>query len=538
MGKKLLLLAVIGFCAFTGCAQRTSKPKIVIGIVVDQMRADYLEVFQQHYGKKGLNRLMNKGAWFKNCYINYLPSYTGPGHACIYTGSVPSIHGIVGNNWYSKKNGTTVYCVEDKSQSAVGGTAANGFISPANMKVTSMADELRLATNHRSRTFAISLKDRGAVLPGGHTANAAYWMDDTKGHFMTSTFYTSQLATWVEDFNKKELAQSYLNLGWNTLNDKKDYLYAAQDENEYEGKFGAEERTSFPYTFAEKGPAYIKRTPYGNSIVFDFAREAILNEEIGQKDQTDFLAVSFSATDYVGHTFGPNSLEVEDTYARFDADLASFLKFLDKQYGRDNYLLFFTADHGAAHNPNYLKDKKVPAEYFFAEKELLALNEYLESKTGHKDICAKLMNGQVYFNEAKLETLFEHKRQQLIDLTIGYFNKHESVVSAFDLASLDRVIMPTAIKELYLNSYNVKLSGDVGIQLYPAVLDAYSTTGTSHGEWSPYDTKIPLLFFGHGVWSMKIDETVYMTDIAPTITNLLGITPPNGCIGKALLPRD
>ncbi len=533
MSKKLLILIWIGFGGFSLQAQTVNKPKVVIGIVIDQMRADYLNVFNKHYGNKGFNLLKNKGAWFTNCYINYLPAYTGPGHACIYTGSVPSIHGIVGNNWYDKKNASNMYCVADAKENAIGGSEIAGHISPRNLKVTTIADELRLSTNHRSRTFAISLKDRGAVLPGGHTSNASYWMDDEKGYFMTSTFYMNQLPEWVNRFNNKGLARKYLNLGWNTLSDKSKYLYAQQDENDFEGKFGDQARTSSPYNFKSMGNKYIKKTPYGNSILFDFAKQAILNEKIGQQNETDFLALSFSATDYIGHVFGPNSLEVEDTYARFDKDLASFIDFLNAQYGKDNYLLFLTADHGAANNPNYLKSKKIPAGYFFDQKEQLALNEHLEKKFGKKDLCVRLMNCQVYLNHA----LIDNKKQgdEIIEEIVSYYNAHDLIQMAFKSNRVNDVVMPSFLMQYYSNSYFIKRSGDVTLLFSPSVLDAYSYTGTSHGAWSAYDTHIPLLFYGRGVFSGMKSKKVFMTDIAPTIANMLGITPPNGSIGNVII---
>jgi len=533
MGKKLVILLWIGFGAFSVKAQSVNKPKVVIGIVVDQMRADYLNTFANHYGNRGFNLLKKRGAWFTNCYINYLPSYTGPGHASIYTGTVPGIHGIVGNNWYNRNTASNVYCVRDSNVSAVGGASVAGFISPRNLKVTTLADELRLATNNRSRSFAISLKDRGAVLPGGHTSNASYWMDDEKGNFMTSTFYMDQLPKWVQDFNAQALVRKYLDLGWNTLYAKDQYLYASKDENEYEGKYADQERSSFPYTFKEQENKYIKRTPYGNSILFEFAKEAIRKEKIGHNKETDFLAMSFSATDYVGHIFGPNSLEVEDTYARLDKEIASFIRFLNNEYGKDNYLLFLTADHGAAHNPNYLKDKKIPADYFFSQKEQLALNEHLEMKFGTKDLCVKLMNAQVYLNKKVIASA--EQEVAIKAAVIEYFNKHPLIQIAFESQRINEVVLPDFLKQYYTNSFYIKRSGDINLLFNPSVLDAYSLTGTSHGAWSAYDAHIPLIFYGAGIRADQINKKVFMTDIAPTIANMLGITSPNGSIGNVIL---
>lgn len=535
MKKMLLTLTFIGFATLLTFAQK-DKPKVVIGIVIDQMRADYLTVFEKHYKRGGFNKLKKRGAWFKNCYINYLPSYTGPGHACIYTGSVPAIHGIAGNDWFDNNTKASIYCVEDNSQNPIGGSSASGGNkSPKNLQVTTIADELRLSSNNNSRTFAISLKDRGAILPGGHTANAAYWMDDSLGYFMTSSFYRNSLPQWLRAFNKNGKVHNYLNGGWQLLKDASSYIYAARDSNQYESKLGDARTNSFPYSFAKQDGAYIKRTPFGNSILFDLAKSVIKNEKVGKRGYTDFLAISFSATDYVGHYFGPNSLEIEDTYMRFDRELAKLIDFFDDEYGKENYLLFLTADHGAAHNPNYLKDKNIPSGYFFASKEKVKLNKYLFDKFSKKDLCQAIENGQVYLATDKLAAVNKNKLYQAV---VSYFKNHEGVYTACELDKINQASLPTMIKKFLVNSYYPARCGQVAFVLKPGYLDAYSRLGTSHGVWSAYDTKIPLIFYGWNIFRRELNSKVYMTDIAPTIANMLGITPPNGCIGNALLPFD
>jgi predicted AlkP superfamily pyrophosphatase or phosphodiesterase len=535
MGKSVCIIVLAVFLSVFSQAQAVQKTKVVVGIVIDQMRADYLTNFNHLYGKGGFNLLKKKGAWFTNCYINYLPAYTGPGHASIYTGSVPGINGIVGNNWYDASSGKNIYCVQDNDVSATGGLLALGKISPRNLKVTTVTDELRLSNNFNSRTFSVSLKDRGAVLPGGHSANAAYWMEDENGHFMTSSYYSQKLPNWVSQFNRREKVREYLNQTWNPLYNKSKYLYAASDENEFEGRFGDAKNTSFPHDFKSQKGGYIKRTPYGNSILFDFAIEAILNENIGKRGHTDFLALSFSATDYIGHIFGPNSFEVEDTYARLDRDLARFIQFLNLQYGKDGYLLFLTADHGAAHNPNYLKSKKIPAAYFFDQKEQLGLNESLEKQLGKKDLCLRLMNCQVYLNHSIIKN--ETEKDKIQKSVIDYFKKHQLVQLAFVSDKIANLPLPHFLKQYYQNSFFPNRSGDLSLLFYPGVLDAYSTTGTSHGAWSAYDSHIPLVFFGGGLSPQKSSRKVYMTDIAPTLSNLLGIAAPNGSVGEVIIQK-
>ena len=473
MKKFFLFLVIAGFTPILTFAQN-KKPKAVIGIVIDQMRADYLTVYEKHYNRGGFNKLKKRGAWYKNCYINYLPTYTGPGHACIYTGTVPAINGIVGNNWFDNISKSSEYCVQDDKQRGVGGRLADGNKSPENLQVTTVADELRLSTNNNSRTFAVSLKDRGAILPGGHTANAAYWMDDSLGHFMTSTFYRNSLPQWVRNFNRGGKVRGYLDKGWNLLLNRSEYLYATRDSNRYETKLGIKKKNSFPYDFNEEVGSFIKRTPQGNSIIFDFAKELIKNEKIGQNGYTDFLAISFSATDYIGHYFGPNSLEIEDTYVRFDRELAKLIDYFDDYFGKDNYLLFLTADHGAAHNPNYLKDRNIPAGFFFDSKVKLELNAHLLSLFKMENLCKRIQNGQVYLNT---ENVSANNKQKLIDATIEFLEQREEIFTVCEIDKLYKKTLPQVLKNYITNSYYPERSGQIAFILKPAYLDAYSETG-------------------------------------------------------------
>ncbi len=535
MHKILTLLIFVLIAVQSYAKSNGDKPKLVVGIVIDQMRADYLYQYESKYGNDGFNQLKGAGTHFRNCYINYLPSYTGPGHASIYTGTVPAVHGIAGNGWYDKKKNRGEYCVRDRYANAVGGSAQNGKISPINLWVTTITDQLKLAQQSKSKTISISLKDRGAVLPGGHTADAAYWMDDSLGHFMSSTYYLNQLPDWVSAFNKADIARAYLDKKWDAVNDKKTYQYTQEQNANYVGKFADQDNPRFPFSFAAKDPSYIKKTPYGNDIVFDFAKLALLSENLGQGEHTDFLALSFSATDYIGHAFGPHSMEVEDAYIRFDKALGSFVNHLDRTYGKGNYLLFLTSDHGAAHNPNFLKDQNIPAGFVFEDSLKEDLNKFLKQKTGIDSAVISVSNNQVYFRG----NLNEASRDLASFNTVDFLNNREEIHFCTEAPMLSIAVMPNLIKEYLVNSYNRERSGDVLYIMKPAYLDAYSTTGTSHGAWGPYDTKIPLIFYGwHVPKNKNIYSKVYMTDIAPTLASLLNVTPPNGTIGKALLPFD
>lgn len=316
-----------------------TQPKLVVGIVVDQMRYDYLTRFERHYGENGFRRFLDKGFNCKNNHFNYAPTSTGPGHASVYTGTTPGTHGIIGNNWYDKTTDREVYCAGDEAYVSIGTTGDAGQMSPHRMAVTTLPDELRMHTQHKGKTIAIALKDRGAVLPGGHTANAAYWFfGGNEGKWITSSFYMDALPQWVTDFNNSGTASSYKK-AWTPLKKLEEYTESGSDDNGFEGLLDGETTPTFPHNsmaMLDKEGNYdlIKATPFGNSITTDFSLAALEHEDLGQDAITDFLAISFSSTDYVGHQYGVNSKEVEDTYIRLDRDLARLFEALDAKVGR------------------------------------------------------------------------------------------------------------------------------------------------------------------------------------------------------------
>ena len=326
MRKRLFLALCLGVMTLSSirAEERGSvpRPKLVVGVVVDQMRWDYLYRYYDMYGDGGFKRLLHGGFSCENTMLDYIPTVTAIGHTCIYTGSVPSIHGIAGNNFRVERLGKEMYCTDDSLVVGVGSQTAAGKMSPRNLWVTTVTDELRLATNFRSKTIGIALKDRAAILPAGHTANAAYWFDDKVGKWISSTYYMQQLPAWVDDFNKKDLAAQYLKQDWNTLYPMEAYVQSTADDTRYEKPFEKGGKPTFPIRtselFKKMGYGVIRTTPYGNSFTLDMAKAAVENEQLGQGEQTDFLAVSLSSTDYIGHQFGVNAVETEDTYLRVD----------------------------------------------------------------------------------------------------------------------------------------------------------------------------------------------------------------------------
>ncbi|MBC7746174.1 MAG: alkaline phosphatase family protein [Flavobacterium sp.] len=517
-------------------ATALARPKLVVGIMVDQMRWDFLYRYYDRYQAGGFKRMMKEGFSAENTNIDYATTVTGIGHATVYTGSVPSFHGISGNDFIIQETGKTMYCTEDSTVQTVGSTSAAGKMSPRNLFTTTITDELKLATNFKSKVVGISLKDRGAILPAGHTANAAYWFDDASGGWITSTYYMKELPAWVKKLNDSNLPLNYLKQDWNTLYPINTYIQSSADNNPYEGKFTGSATSTLPVktsAMIEKGVGVIRNTPYGNSITLDMAKNVIENENMGGNGVTDFLAVSFSSPDYIGHMFGPNSVEVEDTYLRLDRDIADFLNYLDQKLGKGNYTTFLTADHGVAHNPRFLVDNKIPAGLWSASETLKNLNAVLEKEFKAKNLVLSLVNYQVSFNN-RLITSEKIKETEIRELSINYLLAQPDVAFAVDINQIKSAAIPDILKEKIVNAYNRERSGVIQIILKPGYYSGYGSTGSTHGSWNPYDAHIPLIFMGWGIKPGKTYEATGMIDIAATLASLLKIQMPNGCIGRPI----
>lgn len=530
------ILPLLLFSSMALCAQKnksTERPRLVVGVVLDQMRPDMLYRFKQRYSDRGFLRLMQEGHVCETAMINYLPSYTAPGHACIYTGSVPALHGISSNDWIDRQTGKNVYCTDDASVSAVGGTQRAGKMSPRNLWANTITDELRLSSNMQSKVIAVSVKDRAAILPGGHSANGVYWMDDSNAVFMSSTFYMNQLPTWVSDFNQRGLGKQYMSRDWTPLFPLETYQASTPDDNAYEGRFVDEEKPVFPHRTSRLRLNDIKRTPYGNDIVLDFAKEALLQEQLGLDAVTDFLSISFSSTDYIGHMYGPNSVELEDTYLRMDRTMADLLDFLDKQVGEGNYTLFLTSDHGVAHNPQFLMDKRMAAGFFFGTPFRDQLNEQLKSKFAYPGIIREVSENFIWLSDSLFKAV-SLDRQAVMDEILRLTASNQDIHFAVDVRQMQHALMPLPLREMGVNGYVRNRSGDILLLLKPGWLDAYSRTGTTHGTWNPYDTHIPLLFYGWGIAQGVTHRTVHMTDISATLAALLHIQMPNACVGEPI----
>lgn len=478
------ILCLIGLAA----TAQVNRPKLVVGLAVDQMRWDYLYHYYDDY-TGGLRRLVDEGFSCQNHLINYAPTVTAVGHASIYTGSVPSLHGIAFNDF--RVNDKIVYCCADSTVQGVGSNNKAARMSPHLMRATTIGDQLRDATNYESKVIGVAIKDRAAILPAGHSANAAYWWDQKAGHFVSSTYYMKEFPQWVVDFNK---------------------------------------------THSTKPGFDIKTNDKGVTMTFDMAKAAVDGEQLGQRGTTDMLCVSVSSTDAIGHTYGTRGKENKSVYMQLDKDLGDFLAYLDQKVGKGNYLLFLSADHGAVHNPNYQRQHGIPANGWDAKGTIKKLNEYLQQKFGIERAATHTNSSFIYLNHPAIKAAGKSLKE-VREAAVDYLMQDPQYVYVIDLERTAELPVPQPIREQVINGYCRGRSGDIYVVL-PAndvefsFNDSYR--GTTHSMWNPYDAHIPLVFFG---WNIKHGETnvrTNMTDAAPTVCAMLHIQMPDACIGNAI----
>jgi len=507
--KKLITAALLN-CLIVTLSFSQEKPKLVVGIVVDQMRYDYIYRFWDDFGDEGFKKLINEGHFFRNCQFGYVPTYTGPGHASIYTGTTPSVHGIIANDWYDKKSESFLYCTGDDAMYSVGTDSADGKMSPHLMLTTTFSDELKLFNN--GKVIGISLKDRGAILPAGHSGDAAYWMDEN-GNWISSSYYMNELPDWIKEENTKDNVSKYLGGIWKVKNEFTHNLDTLLKIN---------------------GRASIKNTPFGNTILNDLAIRILKEEKLGGKKTTDCLFISYSSTDYIGHQYGPHAPELVDTYIRLDKDIAQLLKTIDNKVGFENVLLFLTADHGVVSEPKELMERKIPAGYFESTVMINGLKLHLSQNFGEGEWVKNYSNNQVFLNHNLIveKGLELNKMQQLCaDFLLTFVG----VKNTFTAKKMHENEYQNSFHSLIQNGYNQKRSGDVMVALQTGWISKYwENGGTTHGSSYSYDTHVPLIFWGGNIKQGKTDRKIYIKDIAPTISTILGTAYPNGCTGNPL----
>ncbi|QLE00484.1 alkaline phosphatase family protein [Galbibacter sp. BG1] len=542
--KNVFLVGVLFFGWVTLQAQQKvkkepfTKPKLVVGIVVDQMRYDYLVRFWDKYGEDGFKRMINEGYNCKNNHFNYIPTKTAAGHASVYTGTTPKTHGIISNDWYDKVEDRSVYCTEDATVACLGTKTDAGKMSPRRMLASTMTDQLKLATASKGKVIGISLKDRGSILPAGHAADGAYWFQgEDEGHWITSTYYMDKLPKWVERFNASNAAESYKKV-WEPLYDLSTYTESIEDDNDFEKTFSGEDRPTFPHDLPklwEKNGEFnlLKGVPFGNSLTTDFAEAAIEGEDLGKDAITDFLAVSFSATDYVGHRFGVSAKETEDTYLRLDKDLARLLSFLDKKVGKGEYTVFLTADHAAVEVPSYLKSMEIPGGNFHKKEFLDPLNKFLKATFGSDKLVKNFSNEQIFLDQEVIKSL-GLSSTEVENAIVTEIKDYKHIAEAYTGTAMRNQEFTQGMASSLQMGYNYKRSGDVLVVLEPGYINSGSKKGTTHGTGYAYDTHTPLVFFGKGINHGETVKRTEIPDIANTICSLLGIAFPNGKSGEPI----
>ncbi|QJW88993.1 alkaline phosphatase family protein [Spirosoma taeanense] len=514
--------------------QTLARPKLVVGITVDQMRYDYLYRYYDKYGTGGFRRLMNEGFNARNNHYHYAATYTGPGHTAIFTGSAPALNGIVGNDFYDRNLGRLMYCAEDTSVSTLGNTGNAGKMSPRNMLVTTIGDQLKLATDGRAKVIGIALKDRGAILPAGHAADGAYWFDSRDGNFISSTFYGKELPAWVQAFNARKLPEQFIGQTWQASLPMNQYTESTTDDQAYEGSLPGEAKAVFPHEFigTAGGLKYevLRTSPYGDQITKEFALAALKGEQLGQHSVTDMLCVSFSSPDYIGHTFGTHAVETEDNYLRLDRQLADLFAELDATVGKGQWLAFLSADHGVADVPGFSQQYRIPAGVKSYGEVSEAAKAVLEKAFGPGQWILSYMNQQLYLNR---NLMAERKiaMQDVYELLRSTLLKQRGIVNVINLHNLYAEPLPELQANLFRNVYHPNRSGDIYVMQQAGWFEGRAK-GTTHGTTYAYDTHVPFLIYGWGVRPGQTFRRTHIHDIAPTVTALLSILEPSGCIGN------
>jgi len=538
MTRLILLFTFSSFIYSSANNKESEKPKLVIAIVVDQMRYDFLENLSYRFSDNGFKRLINNGYNCKNNFYNYVPTVTGPGHSSIATGSTPMIHGVVGNNWFDRENKKSIYCANDSKYNNIGGDAYSGNKSPNNLLVETFADVNKTSNNNKSKTISVAIKDRGSILMGGKNADAAYWYyGKEKAQWISSTYYMNQLPDWVKNFNLEDNLEKYLK-DWVTLNEITSYNNHEIDNNNFEKLFKGKEDSAFPYdikSLMKQNDCFdmIKETPYGNAMTTDFAIQAVINENLGKRNVTDILTIGYSSTDYVGHNFGVASVETQDTYLRLDLEIEKLLTFLDNQIGEGEYTLFLTGDHGVLEIPAFLSNNGLDAiaisKNDMLKKVLKGLNSLFD--INDDNLIANVENNQIYFDYEVIDRLGLNKNKVTIEL-VKILQSFDFISNAY---SSDYILNSKNLKgyeKLIQNGFHKKRSGDIAIVLKPNVI-FYDGKGTTHGSGYSYDTHVPLIFYGKGIRNGETLRYTEIPDIAPTISKLLG-QEMNSSTGNAL----
>jgi len=544
MRRRILLFTTSLILATTLYAQDhqripSEKPRLVIGIVVEQMRFDYIYRFWDKFGDGGFKRLINEGTFCSNARYNYMFTQTSPGYATIMTGSNPSTHGIVSDEWYVRLKDRKVSSTWDQDANPIGGSYEDGHHSPKNLVASTFTDELSLATHFKSKIVGIGTFPEAAVFGAGHTASEAYWYDPVTGTWMSSSYYMETLPDWVKTFNEKKLADTYLDRTWEPLLPPDQYTEGLADTNKYET--GLEGQNHFPYdlkamsTISRKKRNYalLTSTPFSINLTKDFAIDAIIEDSLGMDKYTDVLQIGFASPGIISKEFGLTSVELMDAYLRLDAELAHFLSFIDDHLGKENVLVYLTSDHGISQIPAYMKDVRIPAGYFNYNQATALLISYLNIVYGHGNWIKSYDNQQIYLNRQLIEDS-KIPLEEIQNTVARFLLQFTGVANTVTSTTLSEIDFTRGIFEQMQNSFNQNRSGDVMINLEPGWIEKTEYATKNNSPYN-YDTHVPLIWYGWKIKRSEINEPVSMTGIAPTLSSLLRISFPNAASGKPII---
>jgi predicted AlkP superfamily pyrophosphatase or phosphodiesterase len=538
----ILLISVFVKLNGQGAYLPPDKPRLVIGIVVEQLKYDQLEKFRDRLGENGIKRLINEGTYFKNASFEYMLTQSAPGHATISTGTEPSFHGITSDNWYLPLRNELIFCTKDLGVNPVGGSFEAGLHSPVNLQASTFSDELEMATNKNAKVFGVGVKENSAIFSAGHAANGAYWYDNATGNWMSSTYYIDALPVWVNDFNAMKFSESFLNGTWNLLRPSVDYTDCLPDSNKFEAGFNGV--NYFPYDLKKMRSksifnsridfSLLRETPFSNSLTTSFAIRLIENEKLGKDDVTDYLSICYSSTDNIGHRFGPSSVEMGDAILRLDDEIKNLLTYLNDSIGKKNILIYFTSAHGISEIPAVLESNRIPAGYFKQNQALQLLRSYLNAVYGEGDWVKGYSERQIFLNR----TLIEDARLSLEEVqkkVARFLVQFTGVAAAYPYSAFEANDFGNGNLKRIINSFNPQRSGDVIVTLNPGWIEKEGDYVANHNSPYEYDSHVPLIWYGWTVNRSTVNRKVNMTDIAATLSSLCKVPYPNACTGEPLI---
>jgi hypothetical protein len=513
----------------------TERPQLIIGIVIEDMRYDYLFRFWDNFGEGGFKKLIEEGSLCRNASYNYMLTQTAPGFATIATGCEPVVHGVVSDDWYLQLQDQTVNAVFDAKEKPVGSNQAKANYSPRNLLTTTFTDEMKLFNNNRSKIISVALNPAPAILSAGHMGNAAYWFDDESGQWITSSYYMDTLPGWVDTFNLKKFPDLYLQREWLPMLAEERYRAGSEKGQSNTTGFAGDNtfgKTINSFLKKEKQYTRLKSTPFGISLTKDFAISAIVDEKLGQDDYTDYLSIAFTPTANVSQACGPNSVELEDMYIRLDRELEHFLQFVDENLGKNSVLIYLTSDHGSSYDPEKMIKANIPAGEFNSERAIMLLGTYLNALHDKGKWVSAYYNHQIYLNHSLIESaglkLADFERE-VADFMLQ-FTGVANVITASTLISTD---FSQGIFNRMQNSYNQKRSGDVIINLEPGWIEQGNYCSTANSGYN-YDIHVPLIWYGWKIKRARLNQAIDLRDIAPTLSNFLDVPFPNGATGHVI----